>query len=54
MEDVFIGFHEDTCPAVILHVIGQKPQAKDLEVLFLYLMYKKYVICLTNVDYFAI
>jgi len=34
VEDVFIGFHEDTCPAIILHVIGQKPQAKDPEVLF--------------------
>ena len=35
--DMFIGFHEDTCPAIILHVIGQKPQAKEPEVYFLYL-----------------
>ena len=32
VEDVFIGFHKDTCPAIILHVTEHRPQATDSEV----------------------
>ena len=53
VEDVFIGFHEDTCPAIILHVTGTKPEAKDPEVL-LYLKYKACEsFCLPYLDHFA-